>query len=286
VAVPAVSVQADPYASHVDPTGRSIFDQVLLHWIPDPTFAAGGYRITRWTQAGTTTTDYPAGTVRAVFPAGPAGYQVTALIDGEQVPSAPIWFPLPGQDLTPLYPVTSLRAAWTSSGGLALSWANPAENTGHADQYAVLLNGEQVASAEHGAVPGKVGVRAADVPTGDLVVTVMVGSSSSLDLEETSVALAARVPFSGTATPAGRGRYRVDLQLAPSRQARCGRGHCAGAVVTIGFGGWTHVTRLDSQGHAVVLGWVGTARRAALTVSVRASGRPALTDRVLRVPVR
>jgi subtilisin family serine protease len=283
-AVPALGVQADPYASHTDASGLPVFDEVAVHWVPDPAFGVTGYQVTRWTSAGTTRSAYGPGTVRAVFPAGPAGYQVTAVTADGEVPSAPVWFPLAGQDYTPLYPVTGLRASWTTSGGIQLRWSNPPKDRGRADQYAILLNGDVAVAANNVTIPASAVVPARSVPSGDLIVTVMLGSSSSLDVEETRVALNARVPFSGTAVGAGKDRYRVDLALAPSRKAVCGGVRCSGASITVTAGGYAHVTRLDSTGHAIVLvsarAWSGK-----LTVGVTMPGRARLTDRAVVVPV-
>jgi hypothetical protein len=283
-AVPALAAQADPYASHNDRSGLAVFDEVELSWVPDPTFAVTGYRITRWTTAGTATRTVDSGTVRAVFPAGPAGYQVTALTADGDVPSAPLWFPLAGQDYTPLYPVTGLKAAWTASGGISLHWSNPPKNRGRADQYAVLINGDVAVNVQKVTIPASAVIPASLVPAGDLVVSVMLGSSSSLDVEESRVALVARVPFSGTAAPAGSGRYRVDLALAPSRRAQCGGSKCTGAPVTITSAGYAHITRLDSHGHAVVL-VSARASKGRITVAVTMGGRPKLTDRAVVVAV-
>lgn len=283
--VPLVTAAADAYASRTDLTGRQIFDQVLLHWVPDPTTPVTGYRVTRWTAAGTTTTDYPSTTVRAIFPGGPAGYQVTALTDDGDAPSSPVWFPLPGQDPTPVYPVTSLKAAWTSKGALTLRWANPRQNAGNADEWAVVVNGEVALSAEKVRIPTSVTVPAAKVPPGDLVISLLVGSSSSLDVAEARASLPARVAFSGTAFAAGSGRYRVDLVLAGSRRSTCGSSQCTGTTVTVNAGGYAHVSRLDNRGHVVVL-VSARPRRGTIGVSVSVSGRPAFGVRSLAVPVR
>jgi hypothetical protein len=114
---------------------------------------------------------------------------------------------------------------------------------------------------------------------------VIVGSSTSLDVEESRTALAARVPFSGTATPAGKGRYRVDLLLAPSRRPACGGSRCTGAPVTVTVGGYARSTRLDSNGRAVVL-VSARAAKGKIKVAVTMSGKRRLTDRALALPVR
>src|SRR5690606_26967677 len=172
---PVLALRADPYASRVDADGFGVFDRTEVHWIPDPSFPATGYRVTRWTTSGTTTTTYDAATVRAVFPAGPAGYQVTALgPDGAEVASAPRWFPLEGQDFTPLYPVTKLKATWVRGGAVTVSWSNPARNRELVDRYAVVINGEVVLS-RGGKLPPRVTVPAAKVPVGDLDVSVIIG---------------------------------------------------------------------------------------------------------------
>jgi hypothetical protein len=197
-----------------------------------------------------------------------------------------MWFPLPGQDPTPVYPVTSLNAAWTSSGAISLTWSNPAQNTGHADEYAVVVNGEVTVSAEkQKAVPRRVTVPASKVPAGDLSISLLVGSSSSLDYAETQARLNARVPFSGTAIAAGKGRYRVDLVLAPSRRSQCGSSRCSGTAVTVSAGGYNHFTRIDSTGHAVVL-VSARPNKGKVTVAVTVSGRPRLSDRAVAVPVK
>jgi len=283
-AVPVLASQADPYATKVDANGAGVYDRTELHWVPDPNFPATGYRVTRWTTAGTTETSFDAGTVRALFPAGPAGYQVTATSPDGDVRSAPVWFPLAGQDFTPLYPVTGLKAAWTSSGAVTLRWSNPARNRGLADQYAVLVNGEFALTKENVTVPTTVTIPAKSLPGGDLDISVIVGSSRSNDIEETRVGLNARVPFSGTAVGAGKGRYRVDLALAPSRRPACGRAACTGATVTVTVGGHAWSTRLDSTGHAVVV-VAAAAKKGRITVGVTMSGRARLTDRALAVPV-
>jgi subtilisin family serine protease len=284
--LPVVRVAADAYASKSGPNGRQTLDQVLLHWVPDPSTPVTGYRVTRWTSAGTTTTTYPATTVRAIFPGGPAGYQVTALTDDGDAPAAPLWFPLPGQDPTPVYPATSLKASWTSAGGVRLTWSNPKQNTGRADEYAVVLNGEVVFSAEKvSRIPTGLVVPAAKVPAGDLVISLLLGASSSLDIAEARTSLAARVPFSGTAFAAGRSRYRVDLVLAPSRRAQCGSGRCTGESVTVTAGGYRHTSRLDDRGHVVVL-VSAQPRRGKITASVSVAGRPKLAVGTLAVPVR
>ena len=283
-AVPALAAQADPYASHVDANGFGVYDRTELHWVPDPSFAATGYRVTRWTAAGAATTTYDAGTVRAQFPTGPAGYQVTAIGADGEVPSAPVWFPLAGQDFTPLYPVTGLKATWTSTGAVTLHWSNPARNRGIADQFAVLIDGDVVLTKENVAIPTSATVPASLVPGGDLDISVLIGSGTSNDVEETRVGLNARVPFSGTAVGAGKGRYRVDLALAPSRRPACGRARCTGATVTVTVGGHAWSTRLDSRGHAVVVVATG-AKHGRITVGVTMAGVARLTDRALAVPV-
>ncbi|HEX2808951.1 MAG TPA: S8 family serine peptidase, partial [Kineosporiaceae bacterium] len=282
VAVPWVGVQADPYASRVNSAGRQVYDQVMLHWVPDPTVAVTGYRVTRWTAAGTATTKLAGDAIRAFFPNGPAGYTVTALTDQGEVGSAPLWFPMPGQDMTPVYPVTGLKATWTSAGAVQLTWSNPRQNRGAADEYAVLLNGDLAASGEKVTVPTQITIPARNVPSGDLVISMLIGSSSSLDTQETKVSLPARVPFSGTAVAAGRGRYRVDLVLATSRRALCGRSRCTGTTVTVTASGWAHTTRIDSRGHAVVL-ISGRPRGGRLTVAARVAGKPKLSDRAVTV---
>lgn len=283
--VPAIAAAADVYASRVDPTGRQILDQVLLHWVPDPVATVTGYRVTRWTSTGVTTTTYPAQTVRAVFPTGPAGYQVVALTDDGEVASAPTWFPLPGQDPSPVFPVTGLKASWTSKGAVTLRWTNPKQNASRADEYAVVVNGEVTVTGSKRAVPSRLVIPAAQVPPGDLSISLFIGSSSGFDVAETRTTLAARVPFSGTAVAAGKGRYRVDLALAPSRQAQCGRSRCTGALVTVTAGRYRHVSRLDSRGHVVVL-VSARPRKGRVTVAVVVSGRPRLADRAVSVPVK
>jgi len=283
--VPVVEVAADPYASRTDKDGFSVYDQVAVHWVPDPTVPVTGYRITRWTAAGTATTTVGADAVRAVFPVGQATYQVTALTPAGDVPSAPVWFPLAGQDFTPITPVTGLRATWTRTGGITLRWAVPARDRGVADQYAVLVNGDAVAGADGVTIPTSVSVPARLVPPGDLVISVILGGTSTQDVEETRTALAARVPFSGTAVAAGRGHYRVDVAVAPSRRRLCGGSRCTGAQVTVSVGRTAYGTRLDRTGHAVVL-VAASSSRGKVTVGVTMSGRAGLTDRALPLPLR
>ena len=127
-------------------------------------------------------------------------------------------------------------------------------------------------------------VPASLVPDGDLDISVLIGSGTSNDVEEARAGLNARVPFSGTAVGAGKGRYRVDLALAPSRRPACGRARCTGATVTVTVGGHAWSTRLDSRGHAVVVVTAG-AKHGKITVGVTMSGAARLTDRALAVPV-
>jgi subtilisin family serine protease len=284
VAVPTLVASAEPYASHSDSSGRLVYDQVVVHWVPDPTVAVSGYRITRWTSAGETTSAVSADSVRVLFPAGPAGYTVTALTADGEVPAAPMWFPLPGQDMTPVSPVTGLHASWGRSGSVTLAWSNPRTNRGLADEWAVVLNGGLALSQEQVTVPGHAVLSATRIPGGDLVISVLVGSSSSNDSEETEVALPARVPFSGTAVPAGRGRYRVFLVLAAGRRLLCGRTLCTGLPVIVSAGGYLSETRVDGRGQVVAL-VTAAQRRGRLTVSVDVPGHPRLSDRAVTVAV-
>lgn len=282
-AVPYLTVTADAYATRVT-SGRPAYDKTLLHWVPDPTLQVTGYRVTRWAASGTTTTTYAPETVRALFPTGPAGYQVTALTSDGEVPSTPVWFPVPGQDPTPVYPVTSLKASWSKSGAL-VTWANPAQNKGRADEYAVFVNGEPVFTAEKAAtIPTRYTIPLSQLPGGDLSISVLVGSSSSLDIAESVTKLAARVPFSGTAVSAGKGRYRIDLVLAPSRRSQCGSSRCTGTGVTVSVGGYSHFSRIDSRGHVVVL-VSAKPKKGKLTAGVTVAGKPKLSDRAVVVPI-
>jgi subtilisin family serine protease len=281
--VPSLAVAADAYATRVV-KGRSVFEKVMLRWVPDASVEVDRYEVTRWTKSGVATTSYSGDTVRALFATGPAGYQVTAVTSGgEKVTSPPVWFPRPGQDTTPIYPVTSLKATWTRQGAVAVTWANPARNRGLVDGYAVFVNGEPVVSAVRTAVPTKYTIPAARVPDGDLSISVLVGATSNDDVVEASTQLAARVPFSGTAVAAGKGRYRVDLVMAPSRRGQCAN-RCSGVAATVTVGGHAYSSRVDSRGHVVVL---VTARpvRGMVTVSVTVPGKAKLSDRSVKVRV-
>jgi hypothetical protein len=73
----------------------------------------------------------------------------------------------------------------------------------------------------------------------------------------------ARVPFSGRAVAAGPGRYRIDLDVAPSWARRaCGRRVCVGVRLRVGSGGaWTPAfTDADGAVFALVPGPRGASR--------------------------
>jgi hypothetical protein len=282
--VAVLDVSADPHAGHTDRSGRPVYDQVALHWVPDPTVPATAYRVTRWTAAGTTVTTVAGDVVRVTFPTGPAGYAVTAVTPSGEAPGAPLWFPLPGQDTTPVSPAVGLRAVWGRSGTVTATWTNPRENRGVADEWALTVDGDVVASGERVAVPTRAVVPASAIPPGDLVVGLLIGSSASLDSAQSWASLAARVPFSGVAVVAGRSRYRIELTLAASRRSVCGRSRCTGASVWVTEGGYRHLTRIDSRGQVVVL-VAATPRRGRIVASVQVPGFPRLCDRAVSVPV-
>ena len=281
---PSLAVTADAYASRTV-GGRDVFDQIMLHWVPDSEAQVTEYRVTRWTAKGKTTTTYPGDTVRALFPNGPAGYQVTASTEDDgEVLSAPVWFPMPDQDATPVYPVTSLKASWARNGSVTVTWANPAKNRDHADEYSILVNGDPVYLAEGlNSLPARYTIPAAKVPEGDLSISFLIGASSNQDVAETSTRLAARVPFSGTAVSAGKGRYRVNLTLAPSRRNQCVK-RCSGVGAIVAASGSSSFSRIDSRGAVVVL--VSTKPvKGKLTVSVTVPTKPQLSGKAVAVPV-
>jgi hypothetical protein len=263
---PHLAVTATAYPTRLDEAGEPVFDATYVNWVPDPSLVVTGYRLTRFTADGTDETTVPASDVRHVFPGASGGYVVTALTAGGEVPSAPVWFDIDDDPTPPAartLPVRSLTAVWTRTGALRLRWRNPARND-HADRWTVLVNAEPVAGNDRpGRVPPAVRLPAAVLPAGDLVVTVVLGSTRDGTSSTASIGVPARVPLSGRAVAAGPGRYRLDLAVAPSWARRaCGRRICVGVRLLVGSGhAWTTAfTDGDGSVSVLVPGPRGTSR--------------------------
>src|SRR4051794_15584389 len=238
--VPHLAVAATAYPTRLDEDGEPVFDATYVNWVPDPSLVVTGYRLTRFTAAGTEETSVPASDVRHVFPGTSGGYVVTALTANGEVSSAPVWFDIDDDPTPPAartLPVRALTAVWTRAGALRLHWRNPAGN-GHADRWTVLIDGEPMAGNDRpGTVPTAVRLPAGLLPPGDLAVAVVLGSTRDGTSSTAAVGVRARVPLSGRAVAAGPGRYRLDLAVAPSWARRaCGRRVCVGVPLRGGAG--------------------------------------------------
>jgi hypothetical protein len=101
------------------------------------------------------------------------------------------------------------------------------------------------------------------------------------------VRLAAAVPLSGTAVLAGPGRYRLQLDVAPSWARRvCRRSRCTGLALVVAAGrnrttGWTDA----AGGAALVLPGPRHARRLVVSVTPLARRARSLAMRRLVLPV-
>jgi subtilisin family serine protease len=290
--VPHLAVTAAPYPTHVDADGEPVLDATYVTWVPDPALAVTGYRLTRYTADGTADVTVPAGDVRHVFPGTAGGFVVTALSASGEVPSAPVWFSAdddPSPPATRTLPVARLRARWTRDHGLRVTWSNPAGND-HADRWTVLVDGEPVAGNDRpGRVPSAVTLPARVLPSGDLVVAVVLGSTRDATSSTAAAAVAARVPLSGRAVPAGPGRYRLDLAVAPSWARRaCGRRVCVGVKVVVTAGTYRTATYTDADGTvSVVVRGPRSARAVAVRVTVPRTVRVLGMSRLaVRVAVR
>jgi hypothetical protein len=256
-AVPHLTVAASAYPTSLDEAGEPVFDATYVNWVPDPSLAVTGYRLTRFTAAGTQVLTVPASEVRHVFPGTSGGYVVTALTADGEVASAPVWFDIDDDPTPPAartLPVRSLTATWTRAGALRVGWRNPAGN-GHADRWTVLVDGEPVAGNDRpGRVPSVVRLPARVLPPGDLAVAVVLGSTRDSTSSTAAVGVPARVPLSGRAVAAGPGRYRLDLAVAPSWARRaCGRRVCVGVRLSVGSGrAWT-TAYTDGDGNVSVI---------------------------------
>ena len=195
-----------------------------------------------------------ANTVRWETPTTTGGYVVTALTAGGPITAPPVWYSK--ADETPpssfqVLALQKLKAAFTSSGQVIVSWTNPPANKGHADGVFISLNGETVAS-HMGTMPTHLTIPASHVPQGDLTVDVFVQSSTDSTLAVSHTKLSAHVPFIATGSRIGTSRYRITLQLAPSWGKRaCGSVHCNGARLKLVSGGKTYSDYLDEHGRAV-----------------------------------
>jgi len=283
---PHLAVAATAYPTRLDESGEPVFDATYVNWVPDPSLAVTGYRLTRFTAAGTDETTVAGTEVRHVFPGTSGGYVVTALTAGGEVPSAPVWFDIdddPTPPATRTLPVRSLTTVWTRTGALRLHWRNPAGN-GHADRWTVLVDGEPVAGNDRaGRVPTAVRLPAGVLPPGDLAVAVVLGSTRDGTSGTASIGVPARVPLSGRAVAAGPGRYRLDLAVAPSWARRaCGRRVCVGVRLRVGSGPtWTSAFTDGDGGVSVLLpGPRGASRVVARVTTVERRYRALRMNRI------
>ena len=235
-AVPALTANAFGFGDTFDDFGL-VIDETLVSWIPDPEATVTGYTVTTYTASGTSVKSLPRTTVRWETPTTTGGYVVTALTANGPITAPPVWYSK-ADDTPPtsfqVLALQKLKASFTSSGKVVVSWTNPAANKGHADGVFISLNGETVAS-HMGTMPTHLTIPASHVPPGDLTVDVFVESSKDSTLAVSHTKLGAHVPFIATGSRIGTSRYRITLQLAPSWGKRaCGSVHCSGVRLKLG----------------------------------------------------
>jgi subtilisin family serine protease len=254
VATHFLSALATGLPSRFDSQGNPIFDHTLVTWQPDATAKVTGYTVTAYTASGTTTHDLPATAVRYITTVTTGGYVVTAHTTIGDLVAPAVWFSVlddASSSLPPLKPVQHLKAHFTKSGAVVVSWTNPAANK-RADAVFVVLNDNPI-TFRQGKVPGHVTIPARLVPSGDLSVIVDVLSTQDFSDASATTKLGARVPFSGKAATAGAGRYRLTFDLAASWGHRvCHVSTCQGVKLYVVSGGKVYVTYLDEFGQAVV----------------------------------
>jgi hypothetical protein len=273
VATHFLSALATGLPSRFDRNGDPIFDHTLVSWSPDATARVTGYTVTTYAPSGTTTTDLPGTTVRYVTTVTTGGYVVTAHTTGGDLVSPAVWYSVADDGSTPSKPlkaVQHLKAHFSKSGAVVITWSNPKANKGRVDVLFVVLNNRLVAFRQ-GKIPSRIKVSPSNVPPGDLVVLVDVFSSTDFSDASATYKLHARVPFSGSAARAGNGRYRVTMDLAPSWGHRvCHHSTCEGVKLYVVTAGKVYVAYLDENGQVVVT--VGNKKHLkALYVRVRAA---------------
>jgi hypothetical protein len=276
--VPHVAVSATAYPTGLGPGGELLFGATYLSWTPDPSLAAGVYRLTRWDATGATAVTVPGTDVRHVFPGTSGGYTVTALTAAGEVASAPVWFDADDDSGPPVRPVvrpSGMHAIRSRTGDVRLTWTNPAANS-HVDRWNVTVDGELVAGNDRpGRVPSSIRLPAPRMPAGDLAIVVTLGSTTDRTSAAAATTLAAAVPISGRATSAGPRRYRLQLEVAPSWARRvCRRPRCSGLALTITSAGHRTTTWTDASGGAGVV-VPGPRHAGRLIVRVTPVSRPA-----------
>jgi hypothetical protein len=244
-----------------------------------------GYRLTRFDAAGVTSVVLPPTQVRAVERVRAGGWTVTALTADGEVASAPVWSSVDDTGQPPAVQVSApqrLQVSWSAAGSLVVSWRNPARDAGRADRWVVTVNGLPVRGNERpGRLPTRAVVAARELPAGDLTVGVTLGSTRDQTDAEAVVARPARFPVSGRAVPAGRARYRVYLQVAPSwARLACRRAACPGTVLRLAVSGRRYTTWVDGEGRATASVTAPSDLRR-LTLAVRTADR---SRRVLDMP--
>jgi hypothetical protein len=297
-AVPHIALSAVPYPGRLDGEGDPVYDSTYVNWVPDPGLVVTGYRVTQFTAAGARSVDLPRTAVRYVAPVASAGFTVTARTTRGAVTSAPVWSSIEDTGEPPAVQVAApeqLRTRWTESGALSVSWRNPDRNTRRADRWSVSVDDARLRGNERpGRVPSAVVIPASELPSGDLRVGVVVGSTRDRTDAEAVATRSARYPITGRAVAAGPGRYRLYLDVAPSWSRRaCSAVRCPGTALTLRVSGRPYTTWVDSTGGATatVAGPAGVRR---LEVAVTAvdrgrrvldmpyGGRPALSLPVAR----
>ncbi|MGZ4602196.1 MAG: S8 family peptidase [Kineosporiaceae bacterium] len=285
--VPHLAVAATGYPTGFGPGGDLLFGATYLSWVPDPSLAVTGYRLTRFDASGTTTVDVPASDVRHVFPGTAGGYTVTALTASGDLTSAPVWFSADDDGMPPAAPVlpaTGLRARWGRGGSVTVIWALPPGDE-HVDRWSLVLDGTVIAGNDRpGRIPSTVRIPPAAVPAGDVGVAVMLGSTRDGTSAAAVTALGAAAPLSGRAVPAGRGRYLLDQAVAPSwARKACGRPRCSGVAVAVISGRHRTTAWTDADGglRAVVVAARGAHRLAVRVEPVRRRHRALRMARLL-----
>ena len=225
--------------------------------MPDPSAVVTGYTVTTYTPSGTTVKSLPATTVRwADLRRPPAGTSSPRRPPAARSPRLPVWYSKADDGRHRAVPgpaLQKLKATFTSSGSLIVSWTNPAANKGHADGVFISLNGETV--AQHlGTVPDAPDASPpSHVPPGDLTVDVFVQSSNDGTFAVTHIMRNAHVAVLRHRQP-GSGRRAIASRCSSRRswgKRACGSAHCSGAAAQARLRQKTYSDYLDEHGQAV-----------------------------------
>ena len=232
-----------------------------LTWSPPQYDEVSSYTLRRFRRDGTVTdTSLVAPSVRVDFPSLAAGeyVQLIAHTAAGELRSLPL---AESSREGELGEVTAVRAHWTRSGKVKVTWTNPADAAEVTAWSAVLMGGQTISAIQNdGPPPTEIIFTDEDFsPTDDLVVMIILSDG----FDETSVLsneLAARIPSQVLAIPAGRTHAYVYVAVSALNCAKL-RGGCAGRQVTVKIK-WgtakratvrTYRTVLTREGEAFVL---------------------------------